>query len=460
MVTLDKHIKKEAKKYKAKLQTPALPFTKDKLQDSPDQNLNFFEIYLNILINNSQTHVFESLSLFLEVSEVENEGRSQKYKEVYVHKRAGGRYNENQLLLRCGAFCKCWNKRYMIITSEGVMYSKGHLKVDSFIRENLLFDHHFKIQYGKQETGISKGLNLMYSNRKLHIEALDLFSFFDIVASLNEAFDNSPYIQENRFKSFAPVRENTYCKYYIDGEEYFQDVCDALLNSQNEVFITDWWLSPELFLKRPVSLTKNTETRIDRILKTIAEKGVLVKIIVYNEPKIALTIDSEHTQQSLQKLHANIAVLRHPGYILPTFLWSHHEKMIVIDQELGFLGGLDLCYGRMDTQKHSLFDHCEYESTQKDGFEIILTENEEFFPGIDYSNSRKKDFVNVRSYEKPLISKYETPRMPWHDIGVRIVGEAVTDMSRHFIQYWNFAKFNLEPTVKKKKLFTKSKCFT
>lgn len=411
------------------------------------------------MINNHETHIFECLSLFLEVSEVENEGNFQKYKEVYVHKRAGGRYNENQLILRCGAFCRCWNKRYMIISSEGVMYSKGHLKADSFIRENLLFDHHFKLEYGKQETGLSKGLNLIYSNRKLHIEALDLFSFFDILASLNEAFVHSPYIVENRFKSFAPVRDNTFCKYYIDGEEYFHDVCDALLSAQSEVFITDWWLSPELHLKRPVSLTKNTYTRIDRVLKSIAENGVLVKIIVYNEPKIALTIDSEHTQTSLQNLHHNIAVLRHPGYLLPTFLWSHHEKMIVIDQELGFLGGLDLCYGRMDTHDHHLFDHTQYEVLKGEEISLNLSENEEFFPGIDYSNSRKRDFVNVRNFEKPLISKKDEPRMPWHDIGVRIMGEAVADMTRHFIQYWNFAKFNLEPTVKKKKLFTKGKIF-
>lgn len=29
--------------------------------------------------------------------------------------------------------------------------------------------------------------------------------------------------------------------------------------------------------------------------------------------------------------------------------WSHHEKMVVIDQSVGFMGGLDICFGRMDT---------------------------------------------------------------------------------------------------------------
>lgn len=230
------------------------------------------------------------------------------------------------------------------------------------------------------------------------------------------------------------------------------------------MFITDWWLSPELFLKRPVSPNKNTYTRVDRVLKQIAEGGVMVRIIVYNEPKIALTLDSEYTQQALQKMHPNIMVLRHPGYLLPTFLWSHHEKMVIIDQEVGFLGGLDLCYGRMDNPQHCLFDVADFERLAREEVEeinkeitreIISAEAEEFFPGIDYSNSRKKDFVNVRKHEKALIAKKSVARMPWHDVAVRIVGDAVSDMSRHFIQYWNFVKFDLEPNKKMKKLFTK-----
>ena len=48
--------------------------------------------------------------------------------------------------------------------------------------------------------------------------------------------------------------------------------------ARNEVFITDWWLSPELYLRRPVSKEKNQETRIDVVLKTIASRGVNVRI--------------------------------------------------------------------------------------------------------------------------------------------------------------------------------------
>ena len=52
----------------------------------------------------------------------------------------------------------------------------------------------------------------------------------------------------------------------------------------------------------------------------------------------------------------NIKVIRHPQIILPTF-WSHHEKLVVVDQELAYMGGLDLCYGRYDTSTHLIDDN-------------------------------------------------------------------------------------------------------
>jgi phospholipase D1/2 len=38
------------------------------------------------------------------------------------------------------------------------------------------------------------------------------------------------------------------------------------------------------------------------------------------------------------------------------FLWSHHEKIVIIDQKVAFTGGLDLGYGRMDDNLHLISD--------------------------------------------------------------------------------------------------------
>ena len=39
---------------------------------------------------------------------------------------------------------------------------------------------------------------------------------------------------------------------------------------------------------------------------------------------------------------------------LLTFSRSHHEKIVVVDQQVAFVGGLDLCLGRYDDQNHRL----------------------------------------------------------------------------------------------------------
>lgn len=50
-------------------------------------------------------------------------------------------------------------------------------------------------------------------------------------------------------------------------------------------------------------------------------------------------------------------MLRHPEHFSTgVFLWSHHEKLVVIDQTLAFVGGIDLAFGRWDTNDHNLGD--------------------------------------------------------------------------------------------------------
>ena len=38
------------------------------------------------------------------------------------------------------------------------------------------------------------------------------------------------------------------------------------------------------------------------------------------------------------------------------YLWAHHEKLVIVDQKIAFVGGIDLCYGRWDNSKHKLTD--------------------------------------------------------------------------------------------------------
>lgn len=84
-------------------------------------------------------------------------------------------------------------------------------------------------------------------------------------------------------------------EWFVDAEGYYHSVCDSLMGAKSEIFITDWWLSPQLYLRRPVGPDLNQEYRLDRVLERKAKEGVKIYAVVYNEPKIAMTMNSEYT---------------------------------------------------------------------------------------------------------------------------------------------------------------------
>ncbi|KXH66563.1 hypothetical protein CSAL01_10737 [Colletotrichum salicis] len=245
--------------------------------------------------------------------------------------------------------------------------------------------------------------------------------------------------EEHRFKSFFPERDGNLIKWYVDGRDYFWAVSEALEAAKETIYICDWWLSPELFLRRPPH--HNKEWRLDQILKRRAEAGVQIHIIVYREVEAALTCNSAHTKHALQALcpegspgYGNIKIMRHPDHNVlsngadMTFYWAHHEKFIVIDYALAFIGGLDLCFGRWDSHTHPLAD-AHPEGVQN-----------EVWPGQDFNNNRIMDFQNVQDWRQNELSKAEYGRMPWHDVSMGVVGPAVYDIAEHFVLRWNFVK--------------------
>ncbi len=66
-----------------------------------------------------------------------------------------------------------------------------------------------------------------------------------------------------------------------------QAVSIALERAKETIYIADWWLSPELFMRRPPYY--NQEWRLDQILKRKAEEGVKIFVIVYREVEVCVT---------------------------------------------------------------------------------------------------------------------------------------------------------------------------
>jgi phosphatidylserine/phosphatidylglycerophosphate/cardiolipin synthase-like enzyme len=172
---------------------------------------------------------------------------------------------------------------------------------------------------------------------------------------------------------------------------------------------------------------------VSKCTSLCTRKWVVIQLHFYPAQRLlgsqvtqTMNMSSSWTKHALEPLHPNIVVMRHPDHIgsqgavrrdpsrrlsaqpiPPTDsiqFWSHHEKVVVVDNHFAAIGGLDLCFGRWDTHTHPLAD------VHPTGFERTL------FPGQDYNNARVMDFKDVKDYVGSTVSILETPRMPWHDV--------------------------------------------
>ncbi|QSL67046.1 hypothetical protein MERGE_001433 [Pneumocystis wakefieldiae] len=247
-----------------------------------------------------------------------------------------------------------------------------------------------------------------------------------------------------RFSSFSPVRTNVAAQWIIDGRDYFWNVSTAILNAKETIYIHDWWLSPELYLRRPACVSE--DWRLDKLLKKKADEGIQIYIIIYRNVGTTVPIDSTYTKYSLLNLSPNIYVLRSPSHLRQsTFFWAHHEKIICVDEKISFIGGIDLCFGRWDSYEHVLYDDKPSGWDEKHNPIPQCPKESLIWPGKDYSNPRVHDFFALDKPYEDMYNRTLVPRMAWHDISMQIVGQPARDIARHFVQRWNYHLRNKSP---------------
>lgn len=227
------------------------------------------------------------------------------------------------------------------------------------IKSVLLVDQSFRVLHGVENTGVRHGLLIENggSTKPILVKCYNEKRALEWrLAILQMAFSTAEkFFNSQRHGSFAPIRSNTLCKWFVDGSDYMESVADSIDSAREEIFITGFFLTPELYLKRPVIM--GDRWRLDKLLQRKAEEGVKIYILLYKEIEMTLSINSAYSKRVLALSHKNIKVLRHPDHIsepnkLSTIMWAHHEKIVIIDQSVAYFGGLDLCYGRWDNHLH------------------------------------------------------------------------------------------------------------
>uniref|UniRef100_A0A4W5JSW7 Phospholipase n=1 Tax=Hucho hucho TaxID=62062 RepID=A0A4W5JSW7_9TELE len=361
------------------------------------------EDYLNKLLKMSMYRNYHATMEFIDVSQLSFiHDLGPKGLEGMVYKRSGGHRIPGLNCCGHSKMCYRWSKRWLVVKDSFLLYMKPDSGAIAFMALVLKCSS--------------------YRHARWWGQAIEGF-----VQKHGSAF-----LTDHRFGSFARQEHNIPAKWYVNGKTYMADVADALEEAEEEIFITDWWLSPEIFMKRPV--VEGNRWRLDCILRRKAQQGVRIFVMLYKEVELALGINSEYSKRTLMHLHPNVKVMRHPDHVSSSvYLWAHHEKIIIIDQSVAFVGGIDLAYGRWDDREHRLTDMGSVTLGE-------LVGDTRFWHGKDYCNFVYKDWIQLDKPFDDFIDRHTHPRMPWHDIASVVHGKAARDVARHFIQRWNFCK--------------------
>ena len=198
----------------------------------------------------------------------------------------------------------------------------------------------------------------------------------------------------------------------VDGQETFRLMYEKIHHAKTCVYIANYDLDPALrFVRnsdRPASRAGHEHEAypLQDLLVEKAREGVEVKIIVW-EPRLVLRLLPGADERGIDGRADEVNVINEIAErygisqklmvridsTAPTLTSAHHEKIVIVDNQIGFCGGLDLSRGKWDTSRHD--------------------------------------------YDNPL---RDANSEPWHDVHVMISGPVVWDLIYHFHQRWAYSE--------------------
>jgi phospholipase D1/2 len=261
---------------------------------------------------------------------------------------------------------------------------------------------------------------------------------------------------------FAFPRYNNECTAYICGRDYMKAVADAIRAAQSFIMITGWQLDYD------VELDNRGEAghpgRLSELLAAALQRGVHVRVMLYDSLARALDTHDDTTQPTLSGLPAGKGsirvMLQNPNTARAAIadfdlsssdhlvkdsntFFSHHQKSVIVDGQVAFVGGIDLAYGRWDTQAcdvvidrnlHVINDGYNGQldaSRAPTDAETALTASVNGRPGF------APPYTTNGNANGRLLDERTQPRQPWEDVSLRIQGPSAFDVFVNFVLRWN-----------------------
>ncbi|MFD1150816.1 phospholipase D-like domain-containing protein [Saccharothrix hoggarensis] len=189
-----------------------------------------------------------------------------------------------------------------------------------------------------------------------------------------------------------PVRTGNRVRVLVDGHEVLPAIAEAIGSARKSVHLAGWCASPDFRLTRePGSPT------LRELLASAAER-VPVRVLLWAGPPVPMFEPTRKRVLASRREFTRDSAVRCEIDARERTLHCHHEKIVVVDDEIAFVGGMDLT--AVEGDRHDTPTH--------------------------------------------------PPREPlgWHDLGTRLEGPIVADVAEHFRARWQeIAKEELPPVT-------------
>lgn len=177
-----------------------------------------------------------------------------------------------------------------------------------------------------------------------------------------------------------PPRAGNSVDVLIDGDEAFAAMADELARATSHIHIAGWHLTPELRLRRD----EDFPTLRD-LLAELAQR-VEVRVLLWAGPPVPAFAPTRASVKEIRARLMNGTAVQCEMDARERTLHCHHEKIIVIDDEVAFVGGIDL-----STLSGDRWDRSDHPPRGATG---------------------------------------------WHDVATRLRGPVVADVAHHFRDRW------------------------
>ncbi len=139
--------------------------------------------------------------------------------------------------------------------------------------------------------------------------------------------------------------------FLIDAESYFDRLASALEQARRSILIVGWDVHSRTRLRRGEDVDED-RYRLGPLLDRLARanRGLHVKVLAWDFAMVYMTEREVLQRYRLGwRTHRRVRFALDNGHPLGA---SHHQKIVVVDDAIAFVGGLDLTMRRWDTTRH------------------------------------------------------------------------------------------------------------